>query len=74
MNLCCRVGWLILVTNSPREQKKKKKVYVCSVLVNKKKNYKLGSIGWMIFEHVVYFWEFFEVLLYGGMLMWLGLL
>jgi len=28
----------------------------------------------MIFGYVFYFWEFFEVLLSGGILMWLGLL
>ncbi len=36
-----RVGGPILMTNSPREQKKNK-VNVCSILVNRKKNFNLG--------------------------------
>ncbi len=36
-----RVGGPILVINSPREQKKNE-VNVCSILVNKNKNYILG--------------------------------
>ncbi len=50
------------MTNNPKEQKKNK-VDVCSILVNKNKNYNLGSSDWMIFGYVFYFWEIFEVLL-----------
>jgi len=46
------------VTNSPREEKKNK-VNVCSILVNRKKNYNPGSSDGIIFEYVFYFWEIF---------------
>jgi hypothetical protein len=49
-----RVGGPILLTNSPREQKKNK-VNVCSILINKKKNYNLGSSDSMVFGYVFYF-------------------
>ncbi len=53
-----RVGGPILVTNSPREEKKNK-VNVCSILVNRKKNYNPGSSDGIIFEYFFYFWEIF---------------
>jgi hypothetical protein len=53
-----RVGGPILVTNSPIEEKNNK-VNVCSILVNRMKNYNLGSNDGIIFEYVFYFWENF---------------
>jgi hypothetical protein len=48
------------MTNSPREQKKNKD-NVCSILVNRKKTYNPSASDWMIFGHVFYFWNLFEV-------------
>jgi len=55
----------ILMTNSPRQQNKNK-VNVCSILVNRKKNYSLSLIDWMIFGYIHFiiilflrkFWSF----------------
>jgi hypothetical protein len=41
----------ILMTNSPREQNKNK-VNVCSILVNRKKNYSPSLIDRMIFGYI----------------------
>jgi hypothetical protein len=49
-----KVGGPILLTKNPREQKKNK-VNVCSILINKKKNYNLGSSDSIIFGYVFYF-------------------
>ncbi len=54
-----RVGGPIIVTNSPREQKKNK-VNVCSILVNRKKKYILGSSDSMIFGYFFIFVKFLK--------------
>ncbi len=69
-----RVGELILVINSPRKQQNKNKINVCSILVNRIKNYNLDSNDWMILEYVFWYWIFWGSFIIGGMLMWLGLL
>jgi len=59
-----KVGGPILLTNNPREQKKNK-VNVCSILINKKKNYNLGSSDSMIFGYFFIF-ELFLKFYYRG--------
>jgi hypothetical protein len=50
------------MTFNPRKQKKNK-VNVCSILVNRKKKYNMGSNDLNDFWVCFYFWENFEVLL-----------
>jgi hypothetical protein len=49
-----RVRGPVLVTNSPREQKKNN-INVCSILVNRKKNYNLSLSDWMVFGEFLKF-------------------
>jgi hypothetical protein len=50
-----RVDGPILMTNSPREQKKNK-INVCSILVNRKKIYNLTLSDWMVFGKFLKFY------------------